>query len=147
MLELVLGAAIGAGVVLGYGAVRRGRLLMSRQPAHPVDLRPVQLQPESFYRLCWMVQTGRVIQAIKLVRQHNPGLCLQEGKDFVFALRPEIELLPELSEPNAKAPMPALVRRARQLAADGKKIQAIHLVREQTNWSLREAKDYMDRLT
>ena len=32
------------------------------------------------------------------------------------------------------------------LVAQGKKIQAIELVREQTGWGLKQAKDYVDAL-
>lgn len=56
------------------------------------------------------------------------------------------------SSSKEKAPQPPAVLddtlkfEARELLARGKKIQAVKLVREQTGWGLKQAKDFVDSL-
>ncbi|PTA46993.1 50S ribosomal protein L7/L12 [Micromonospora sp. RP3T] len=92
-----------------------------------------------------LARAGRTVEAVKLLSQQT-GLPLLEAKQAVDALR-------------AGGPLPArpgglsgpvgddeVRAEAARLVRAGKKIHAVKLVREHTNWSLAEAKRYVDRL-
>jgi ribosomal protein L7/L12 len=90
-----------------------------------------------------LVQGGRQIEAIRLVRKHT-GVGLVEARDYVRAL--EQSAPPTHLSHGAPPPAvdPELERQVRDLINDKQKIAAVKLVREQTGWGLREAKDYVD---
>jgi ribosomal protein L7/L12 len=96
-----------------------------------------------------LLAAGKKIEAIKLARQQT-GLGLKEAKDYVEALErgePVTPLPPRQSSGAPGGPSSALMEQAaRALVAQGKKIEAIKLVRQQTGWGLKEAKDYVDGL-
>ncbi|MGC4890833.1 50S ribosomal protein L7/L12 [Micromonospora sp. DT227] len=90
-----------------------------------------------------LARAGHTVEAVRLLRQQT-GLPLLEAKQAVDALR-------------AGGPLPAppggpvdpgggVRAEATRLVHAGKKIHAVKLVREHTNWSLAEAKRYVDRL-
>jgi ribosomal protein L7/L12 len=87
------------------------------------------------------------IDAIKRVRELT-GLGLKEAKDYVEALeRGEAPPPPQSTDPLGEPLAPAeMAYAARVLISQGDKIAAIKLVREQTGWGLKEAKDYVERL-
>lgn len=91
---------------------------------------------------------GNKIEAIKAVREHT-GLGLKEAKDYVEAIPNVVPLAnfghsapvdPELMD---EATMHAAVL---QFVAKGQKIEAIKLLRANTGWDLKRAKDYVDAL-
>ncbi|MFI2711741.1 50S ribosomal protein L7/L12 [Micromonospora sp. NPDC018662] len=89
-----------------------------------------------------LAREGRTVEAVKLLRQQT-GLPLLEAKQAVDALRAG----GTLPARNAGVEVdPGLRAEATRLARAGKKIHAIKLVREHTNWSLAEAKRYVERL-
>ncbi|NTW01147.1 MAG: 50S ribosomal protein L12 [Oscillochloris sp.] len=73
---------------------------------------------------------------------------LQDAKNYVEALENgESPAAPDAGDPLGEPLAPTeLAHAARVLKAQGKAIAAIKLVREQTGWGLKEAKDYVDTL-
>lgn len=91
---------------------------------------------------------GNKIEAIKAVREHT-GLGLKEAKDYVDAI-PNVVPLANFGHGaprDDQAMDEAMMRRAAwDLVAKGQKIEAIKLIRDNTNWDLKRAKDYADAL-
>jgi ribosomal protein L7/L12 len=92
-----------------------------------------------------LLADGKKIQAIKELREQT-GMGLREAKEYVEALE-------ATGEPPVRPPAPRggeireeTVSRARALVAEGKKIQAVKVVREDTGWGLKQAKDFVDGL-
>jgi ribosomal protein L7/L12 len=99
--------------------------------------------PETQARLLELVAQGKKIQAIKDLRAAT-GLGLKEAKDAVDAMAAGHDIsgviLPRLDVPATTE------ERARELIAQGRKIQAIKLIRAETGLGLKEAKDVADGL-
>lgn len=91
---------------------------------------------------------GDKIEAIKAVREHT-GLGLKEAKDYVEAI-PNVAPLASFghgAQGGADLKDEATMRAAAwQLVAQGKKIEAIKLIREGTGWDLKRSKEYADAL-
>lgn len=102
---------------------------------------PDSLGDEVLDRIRRLTADGKKIQAIKELRDHV-DLPLKDAKNFVETL--DLTDLPP-RRPVTEVPEEALAR-VYQLKAAGKTIQAIKLVREQTQWGLKDAKDYVDGL-
>lgn len=114
------------------------RWVMDGDPLAGVDARIRQL-----------LSDGQKITAIKVIREYT-GWGLTEIKDYVEALAagdaaPLEEVLADRPAA-APGPPPDLETAVRQLLLDGNKIAAVKLVREHTDWGLKEAKDYVDRI-
>ncbi len=93
-----------------------------------------------------LVAQGNKIAAIKLVREQT-GMGLKEAKDYVEALPlAGASALPPARDPRAAGLAEHDLAEIRALAAQGNKIAAIKLVREQTGMGLKEAKDYVEAL-
>jgi ribosomal protein L7/L12 len=93
-----------------------------------------------------IMRTGQKIEAIKRVRELT-GMGLKEAKDYVDALeRGETPMPPETTPLAGPLAPEEMDYAARTLTAQGNKIAAIKLVREQTGMGLKEAKDYVDGL-
>lgn len=93
-----------------------------------------------------LLSQNRKIEAIKRVREET-GYGLKQAKDYVERLQQGYRV--ELSQGGygAEATVsPEIVAAARQLMAEKQKIAAIKLVRDQTGWGLKEAKEYVERL-
>ena len=86
-----------------------------------------------------LAASGKQIHAIKELRAAT-GMGLREAKEYVDALvaTGEPPAPPRLSEET--------MARARELAAAGKVVQAVKAVRDETGWSLKRAKDFVDGL-
>ncbi|GAB1508284.1 hypothetical protein JCM33774_03250 [Actinophytocola sp. KF-1] len=97
--------------------------------------------PDDLVRVRELAAEGKPIQAIKELRQHT-GMGLKEAKRYVDALGATGE---PLAPPRDELSLAAMAR-VRALLADGKTIQAVKLVREDTGWGLEQAKDFVDRL-
>ena len=93
-----------------------------------------------------LVRDGKKIDAIKLVRAQT-GLGLKEAKDAVEAIErgetPELTLQAASTTHVVSGVDPAQIT---QLLQQGKKIEAIKLVREQTGLDLQEAKDVVEAI-
>jgi len=143
-LPIVAAVAAAALVVIVVAVL----VLRRRSDVVVVPPRPQRgaAHPESLEGL---LAQGKKIEAIKLVREQT-GMGLKEAKDYVeaYAAGKRPGLPPPASRPTAAsaAPSATVQDAARALVAQGKKIEAIKLVREQTGMGLKEAKDYVDRL-
>lgn len=95
-----------------------------------------------------LLAQGRKIEAIKVARQHT-GWGLKEAKDYVETLPASDPPLAPYEAPEADHATelpPDVEAQARDLTRQGRKIEAIKLVRQHTGWGLKEAKEYVDRL-
>lgn len=98
-------------------------------------------RPDHLARVRELVAAGRKIEAIKVQRQYS-GMGLKEAKQFVEAL--ETTGAPPAA-PRTELSLAAMAQ-VRELMAAGKTIQAVKLVREDTGWGLKQAKDFVDSL-
>jgi ribosomal protein L7/L12 len=148
--------AIGAVIVLGlivWVALARSRVEVGGAqpgPSGPPPAQPIMpLGAEQLGQIGYLIQQGKKIEAIKLVRTHT-RLGLKEAKDYV-------EQLVSTGLPAGGAPPPSAPPAPRQLSAEqlalvqnllqqGKTIEAIKLVRMHTDMGLKEAKDYVEQL-
>ncbi|MGE0424015.1 MAG: ribosomal protein L7/L12 [Reyranellaceae bacterium] len=123
------------------------RPVMPPPPASPAGPMTSTLTPLDQY-VRKLAAEGNKIEAIKAVREHT-GLGLKEAKDYVEAI-PNVVPLANFGH-GAPAEQglqdEAMVREAaRQLVAQGRKIEAIKLIRENTGWDLKRSKEYADAL-
>ena len=89
---------------------------------------------------------GERLQAIKLVREANPGMDLRAAMEAVDAHDLGRKYLAEPSPAQPSATQPAGLPDAAIVAiARGQLIEAIKLVREATGLGLKEAKDLVDQ--
>lgn len=101
-----------------------------------------------FVELKQLVQSGRKIDAIKLVRELT-GLGLKEAKDLVEQMErgePVVLTSQSVAVQSVKVDgnMADLERKVRELTSQGNKIAAIKLLREATDLGLKEAKDAVE---
>lgn len=92
-----------------------------------------------------LIKRGYKIEAIKLVRQLS-GKGLKEAKEFVESLERGENPSINITEPGAIKLEDSIDQEVLTLLKEGKKIEAIKLVRLKTNAGLKEAKDYIDSL-
>lgn len=103
-------------------------------------------------RIRTLMQQNRKIDAIKLIRA-TTGWGLKQSKEYVDAF-PNLAPLPIIKKMGKVAPARPVESfdidrhdindRVRLFIQRGRKIDAIKLVRTVTNWSLKEAKNYID---
>ncbi len=92
-----------------------------------------------------LLKQDRKIQAIRLVMQQNEW-GLRQAKDHVEGL--QRELFPRYASMSTvpDEPNTGMIDKARQLITQGRKIEAIQLLHHGTEMTLKESKDYIDRL-
>ena len=130
-------------VALGVVIALLIALVLFRRPRRTTPARPPVPPPADLAdRLRALVAAGKKIQAIKELRQQT-GMGLVDAKNQVESL-PPAGPLPPAAPPEGLSP--DAVARARELIAAGKHIHAVKAIREDTGWSLKDAKDAMDRL-
>jgi ribosomal protein L7/L12 len=134
---LILTAVRFADLALLFKTMRRDRTpVVSPRPVRAVDL-------QTQARLTELVAQGNKMQAIKDLRVAT-GLGLKEAKDAVDAVAAGHDISAVLLPcPDVPA---TTEERARKLIAQGRRIQAIKLIREETGLGLKEAKDVADGL-
>ncbi|HMB92193.1 MAG TPA: ribosomal protein L7/L12 [Rhodothermales bacterium] len=102
---------------------------------------------EASKRIAELIQQGNKIEAIKLLRD-TTGIGLKEAKNEVDRLSAELagqarsSTRPTTASETGQVPNAVLA-----LAQEGRKIEAIKLLREKTGVSLKEAKERVDALT
>ncbi|HEY0452208.1 ribosomal protein L7/L12 [Actinophytocola sp.] len=133
-LQIVLG--IGIALLIAAFVLRRGRPAPPPPPAVPVT-------EELVVRLRALLAENKKIHAIKELRQRT-GLSLVDAKNYVERLPPSgpVPPPPDLA---AGVSEEALAR-ASGLVANGKIVAAVKVVRDDTGWPLKQAKDVVDRL-
>lgn len=94
-----------------------------------------------------LVRQGNKIEAIKLLREAS-GLGLKEAKDFLDRnpTAQELGLVVRMAAKPSASGAGIGSAEVRQLAAEGKMIEAIKLLREQTGLGLKDAKDVVERM-
>ncbi len=124
--------------------LRDGTGMGLREAKEYVERMPVPAyheNPADLAHVRELAAQGKPIQAIRELRQRT-GMGLKEAKQYVDALtatgEPPAHPRDELS--------PTAMAQVRALLAAGKTIQAVKLVREDTGWGLKRAKDFVDRL-
>jgi len=157
MLILALGGLL---LILVIGAMVAVFLInrswgnsLDRTPRLDADLPPQRTEPALIGDVrtdaTALLAAGRKIEAVKRVRELT-GLGLKEAKDYVDALQQGVVVeAPALSpaHPLGETPPPLeLDAQLRLLVAEGRKIEAIKLLRERSGLGLKEAKDYVDTL-
>lgn len=102
----------------------------SSTPPPPLDIEAIKSQA------LILLNVGEKIRAIKWVRDET-GWDLKEAKQYIDDLQATNK--PQINAVN-------MVSQVVHLLEQKKKIEAVKFVKEQTNWSLREAKDYVDNI-
>jgi ribosomal protein L7/L12 len=97
-----------------------------------------------------LVDSRKYIEAIKLIRLHKKDIGLKEAKEIVDELARGGELkLPNRRPSSEKASIELAGQGTEHILAllrEGRKIEAIKELREQTGLGLKESKDEIDRL-
>ncbi len=134
-------------------------LIFARRVVGGVDPTQLLLDPDLVARVRTLAAADQKIAAIKLLREGTPGLGLAAAKQMIDRMAaspstaaPGIDLAkpgPGVAfddAPSASSISLEIELQARSLKSDGQAIQAIKLVRQQTSWDLRTAKEYVDGL-
>ncbi len=152
-LGVVVGVFVGVLVVVIAG--RKAR-------APGIDPTQLTFEPALIAQLRALIAENHQIQAIKLLRESNPGLSLVTAKNIVDRLSVTAAGPPAPAPPEASgqppeqwadhapssSPVPFDVElEVRQLKLQGHLVHAIKLVREHTGMGLKDAKEYVDGLT
>lgn len=158
---LIVVIAFGAALVLGFGVVlRRARadavsgtttttLAASPAPATPAATAPAPTAPAGLDRAALddavraLLAEGKMIPAVKLVRERT-GFGLKDAKEYVERIPAGASAPP--SAPSPGTVTPEVMAHIQQLVAQGKKIQAIKVLREHTGLGLKQAKDTVERM-
>ncbi len=92
-----------------------------------------------------LLKQDRKIQAIYLAMKQN-GWELKKAKDHVEGL--QRELFPRYASVSnvSDEPDKFMIDKARQLITQGRKIEAIQFLHHASDMTLKESKDYIDRL-
>ena len=108
------------------------------QQSEPVD-------PEWVQQVRQLVQSGNKIEAIRLFRE-NTNLGLKEAKDAVEAIAAGRVVITTTQTTRNTQFSPELTQQVIQLLRENRKIEAIKLIRQETNLGLKESKDIADEL-
>jgi ribosomal protein L7/L12 len=128
--------AVGVGIALflfaGYLSMRR------RRAPHRVR----EISPAALTQARELVAEGRIVQAVRLIRGET-GLSLADAKAYADSLA-------STGEPPARRPVDGVsadtIALARALVHDGKPIQAVKAVKDETGWRLERCKEVVDGL-
>jgi ribosomal protein L7/L12 len=152
-LIFIIGAVIVLGLIV-WVALARSRVEVGGAQPGPSGPPPAQpsrpLGAEQLGQIGYLIQQGKKIEAIKLVRTHT-DMGLKEAKDYVeqlvsMGLPAGAELPPPPAPPAARELSAEQLALVQNLLQQGKTIEAIKLVRAHTSMGLKEAKDYVERL-
>jgi len=105
-------------------------ILEEELEAPPPDMEAIKSQ------VLVLLNLGKKIQAIKWVR-NEAGWGLKEAKLYVDDLQAENKQ--QIQDLN-------ILQQMTELLQEGRKLEAVKFIKVQTNWSLREAKDYVDNI-
>ncbi|MGW0434986.1 ribosomal protein L7/L12 [Micromonospora sp. NPDC003197] len=132
-------------------------LLVSRRPKRRIDLvPPAEGDPRTVAeQVEALLRADKKIPAVKLVRERT-GLSLRDAKEAVDAIeRGGAQAMPGLGKlPFTPASPgsslsdvpPTVLDQVRALALQGRKIEAIKVLRQHTRLGLKEAKEAVERL-
>lgn len=97
-----------------------------------------------YERIAELIREGNKLEAIKLLRE-STGIGLKEAKDEIDRLEAELAGEEVPARERTEMPEEAYVE-VQALALQGKKIEAIKRLRDQSGMGLKEAKEYVDAL-
>jgi ribosomal protein L7/L12 len=146
-LAMGIVGVIGLLILMAVGSADLGLMFktMRRDRTRVVAPWPVRaIDPQTQARLAELAGQGNTIQAIKDLRVAT-GLGLKEANDAVDAIAAGHDV-PGVLLPRRDVPA-TTEERARELIAQGRKIQAIKLIREEAGVDLIEAKNVADGLS
>ena len=92
-----------------------------------------------------MIMQDRKIPAVKYVKD-NTGVGLAEAKAFVDSVEATILEGQVTQSPSSNGLSDELVNLVKNLLFEGRKIEAIKVVKDNSNWNLKECKDFVERL-
>ncbi|SEE93073.1 Ribosomal protein L7/L12 C-terminal domain-containing protein [Jiangella alba] len=154
---LIVVIAFGAALVLGFGIVLRraradavsGTATTTLTTSSPVAVPPAPTPPAGLDRAALddavraLLAEGKLIPAVKLVRERT-GFGLKDAKEYVDRLPAGASAPPPAPSPDTVTP--EAMAHIQQLVAQGRKIQAIKVLREHTGLGLKQAKDTVERM-
>jgi ribosomal protein L7/L12 len=107
----------------------------------------MNLPDELNKQILLLCEEKKTIHAIKLVHQYTKW-SLAKSKEYVEMLVEKgIQYSEETTNQNTNQNVnEALAKKILELCKNNKKIEAVKLVHEQTNWGLKESKDFVDSL-
>ena len=142
-------------IVIMVVAVPLVLLFIARRAARSrVDPTEVTIDPTLAATLVDMYHQGNKVQATKLLRERT-GLALADAVRIVERLArrqsPGVPAADAATTGDDLVSAPEALDldiefEARSLVADGRKLEAMNIIRDRAGWSLRNAKEYVDRL-
>jgi len=130
--QIALGVGIALVVFVSVLALRR------REPPPPVR----EISRDGLARARELLSDGKLVMAVKLIRAET-GLGLKDAKEYADSLA-------DGGAPSVRRPVDgvsdATLAQAREFVAARKPILAVKVVRAETGWSLKDAKEFVDRL-
>jgi ribosomal protein L7/L12 len=110
----------------------------------------VELGPDLLFRIRQLLGENKKIQAIKELRDGQPGMGLKEAKDLVEAIEGGYEPPVTAAEPPPEPQVPAapsdLAARVRELRGSGQETLAIRLVCDETGMGILDAQKFVRSL-
>ena len=147
MIAVLIGLGLFLFIGLRYWSARQHQSSASMRPgSEQMDIQTLAVGLRE--QLIEQLQRGRKIEAIDRLRREK-GWSLKRSKAVVEALsasRQYDQYLDLRAQAQADDLSPELIRQVEGLLAAGEKIQAVHLVREQTDWGLKRSKEYVESL-
>lgn len=115
----------------------------------PAPIVPTMSLEDTRDEVVKMIMQDRKIPAIKYVKD-NTGVGLAEAKAFVDSVEATCEKIqlqsPETQSQGFDGVSDELVKLVKNLLFEGRKMEAIKIVKDNSNWGLKECKDFVERL-
>lgn len=150
-MVLVLTLLIGiVSLVMALVVLFAARSFGSRQLTPRPEVRALPMSAPTLFRIRQLLGERRKIQAIKELRDSQPGLGLKEAKELVEAIEAGHEppvLGPGPNPQPAAGPSSDLAERVRQLRDSGQETLAIRLVCDETGMGIIDAQKFVQSLS
>jgi hypothetical protein len=145
-VELVVGILIGVCLAMAVVVVLGFRALRARRSGP--DLTQVTFDPDVMLRVRSLVAAGEKVQAVKLLREANPQLGLEQATLLVNRMATSAARRPVVrdAEPSSNEIPLEVELEARSLVSDGDRAGAVALISKSSGWDLRTARAYVDAL-
>lgn len=117
----------------------------SNSPVSVAPIMPTMSLEDTRDEVVKMIMQDRKIPAVKYVKD-NTGVGLAEAKAFVDSVEATILEGQVTQSPSSNGPSDELVNLVKNLLFEGRKIEAIKVVKDNSNWDLKECKDFVERL-
>lgn len=117
----------------------------SNSPVSVAPIMPTMSLEDTRDEVVKMIMQDRKIPAVKYVKD-NAGVGLAEAKAFVDSVEATILEGQVTQSPSSNGLSDELVNLVKNLLFEGRKIEAIKVVKDNSNWDLKECKDFVERL-